>query len=53
MEALLAQPGTWETFLVYHKLNLQEIESVSGESIILASYVFMGLEWAVWAHRGR
>ena len=47
MEVLLAHPDTWETFLVYHRLNLLESESVSAESIILASYVFMAQERAV------
>ena len=45
MEILLAYPGTWETFLVYKRLNLLENESVSAESIILASYVFMAQQW--------
>ena len=59
MEVLLAHPDTWETFLVYDlielyiKSNLLENESVSTESIIRASYVFIAQEWAAWARRGR
>ena len=40
----MAHPDTWETFLVYHRSNLLENESVSAESIILTSYVFMAQE---------
>ena len=37
MEVLLAHPDTWETFLIYHRSNLLEKESMSAESIILAT----------------
>ena len=41
MEVFFAHSDTWETFLIYHRLNLLENESVSAKSIILASYIFM------------
>ena len=53
MEVLLTHPDTWETFRVYHRLNLLENESMSAKSIIFASYVFMVQEWAVWAEADR
>ena len=41
MEVFFAHSDTWETFLIYHRLNLLQNESVSAKSIILASYIFM------------
>ena len=52
MEVLLAHPDTWESFLVYHRSNLLENESVSRINRH-RKLRLRGSKWAVWAHRGR